>query len=1248
MKNKRFYAVSNAHLDTQWNWTIRDTIREYIKNTLEDNFRNFRSAGNYVFNFEGAFRYKLMQEYYPDHYKKMKEYVAKGMWHPSGAFWDSCDVNVPSSEALMRQALLGNKFFEKEFGIFTKDIFLPDCFGFRSSLPSIARHMGLIGFSTQKLTWGVGCPILKEDGSVGQPEMGDHNRMDLGKWQGPDGEEIFVSLNGGSYVYQFQENETPVQNRENILKAIEHNGTTCGFPWRMQYFGVGDRGGACAPECAVMVSDAAKASDGLYEVKSAYTYEIFEDLAKEDTSSLPTYTGHLMIPHGFGALTSHTISKRLNRICENLADSAEKASSMACLLAGKPYPKEELNEAWKTFLWHQFHDDITGTSVCSAYVFSHNDYAIAMNRFAAELSASVEAVADLMDTTGDGIPVVLFNPVGSAATKTVCAQVETNARYVCVKDDKGNEVPSQLSIKDGQVTAIFTASVPAVGVSVYHVCPSTTPFAGETGLSVTDRQLENRYYRVSLDENGDIASIFDKELNRELLLAPMRLEISPDNSVNWPSWELNFEDNALEHTFVSQNVRIALEEQGAARVALRITRTHDNSTFTQIVSLSSDEKLVNVENHVDWNSCNSLLKATFPLTAENPVAEFDVGLGVDKGENTTSYPYFQHCVHTWANLTDQSGNFGVAILNDCKYGMDKPDDHTLRLTLIHTPVEAYGEPDSHQDWQDFGRNDFSYAITSHAGERNGVAFLADSYNRPVLPFTTVSHKGDFRSFSLVSVSDPDVLVRAVKQEEDGNRIVLRVQETAGKDHEAVTLHLGRKILSAVETNGYEAGSGAVSCKDDSITFALGHYAPKTFAVTLSATDEKPLDGTPLPLPFDHTVTTENGIYDSIFNIAIPAELFVSSIASGGMPFAMGPRNDANAMLCDGQKIKLPQGTQSVYLLAASDHNQRHTYTFFADQTPVNLSVSGMMHEVGTWDMIAKSNSCYINRDEIAHCYTHTHDKNGDRIYDFAYIFKYRIDTCGASMLTLPVDKENKLFLFAITASTKTPSVTAAAPLYPVADDTDDKQEKHTLTVEGNGETLLLSAGQRTLVTSLDNDPEAIFDHWEGEDILTAKGTTALVRMPDHDTTVRICRNRLGQNHSFRKPTEASASENAAETPDHAVNGIANQKWCALLTDDGAWMSVDLGSTVTVDRWMVKHSGNIEGSGWNTRDFVLQYRNAPADAWITADSVVDNHENITIRDIEPIQAHFVRLLITKAAQDDNERHARIYDFSVFKK
>ena len=465
MQNKKkLYAVSNSHLDTQWNWTIQDTIRDCVKNTLADNFALFEKYPHYHMNFEGAFRYALAKEYYPDLYEKLKEYVAEGKWSVSGSQWDASDTNVPSSEAYMRQILLGNGFFEQEFGKKSADIFLPDCFGFRWSLPSIAAHMGLVGFSTQKLQWGVGTPIMNEDGSVTKP-MPDKDavRMDLGRWVGPDGNSVIGSLVGNDYTLKFEKDpeQRPIHDRKEYVDKIDHNAKYAGVAAHMMYFGTGDYGGAATDESARYLNDAIEQNgpDKDFEVIAGSTEQIFTDLTPEQIAALPVYTGNLHIPHGFGTLTSHAISKRWNRKCELLADAAERAASVAKWLGTGRYPKERLDFAWKLFLWHQFHDDLPGTSVLDAYRFSYNDYVIAQNVLADELTASVGAVASVMDTGVSGQPVVVYNPVAVARTDLATAPIPAGAEYVRVYTSDGREIPSQIEVIDGERVAKFVATV---------------------------------------------------------------------------------------------------------------------------------------------------------------------------------------------------------------------------------------------------------------------------------------------------------------------------------------------------------------------------------------------------------------------------------------------------------------------------------------------------------------------------------------------------------------------------------------------------------------------------------------------------------------------------------------------------------------------------------------------------------------------------------------------------------------------
>src|SRR5262249_20581177 len=196
---------------------------EYVPNTLNHNFDRFEKFPDYIFSFEGAFRYMLAKEYQPAAYERLKSYIASGRWHVCGSAIDAGDVNIPSPEALIRQILYGNGFFQREFGRTSCDIYLPDCFGFGYALPAVAAHCGLKGFSTQKLTWV---------SSIGIP-------FDVGLWEGVDGSTLVAALNPGDYVSQIREDLSESKDwLERINKLGRQSGAFVGY----KYFGVGDQG----------------------------------------------------------------------------------------------------------------------------------------------------------------------------------------------------------------------------------------------------------------------------------------------------------------------------------------------------------------------------------------------------------------------------------------------------------------------------------------------------------------------------------------------------------------------------------------------------------------------------------------------------------------------------------------------------------------------------------------------------------------------------------------------------------------------------------------------------------------------------------------------------------------------------------------------------------------------------------------------------------------------------------------------
>lgn len=1009
------YVTATAHLDTQWLWTIQTTIDEYIPSTLRDNFALFEKYPSYVFSFEGAFRYMLAREYYPDEYARLKEYVAKGRWHVCGSSVDAGDVNVPAPESLIRHILYGNGFFEREFGKRSCDIYLPDCFGFGYALPSVAAHCGLKGFSTQKLTWG---------SSVDIP-------FDIGVWEGVDGSAVVAALNPGDYVSTLRTDLSHDEEwRERITRLGEESGAYVGY----KYFGVGDRGGAPDDESVAWL-ERSISGDGPVRVISRAADQLYRDLTPEQIARLPRYKGELLMTrHGTGCYTSQAPLKRWNRKNEMLADAAERASVAADWLGGAAYPRARLEESWVRFLWHQFHDDLTGTSIPQAYPFSWNDEIIALNQFAATLTNAVGTVARALDTRVEGTPLVVFNPLTLEREDVATARVrfpDRRGQAVRVFDADGRELPSQVRVVDGdEVEFLFLARVPSVGFAVFDVRPATEPCAMTTGLAVTESTLENGRYGVRLDDNGDVAGIFDKSIGRELLSSPARMALFHNTPDYWSEWEIRHEDiTADPYAHVGAPAAIRIVERGPVRVTIEVTREVAGSTIVQQISLSAGAagNRVELANLIHWRTPKTLLKATFPLTASKEHATYDLGFGVIERPTNTEKKY-EVPAQQWADLTNEDGTFGVTVLNDCKYGWDKPDDHTLRLTLIHTPNEVE---------KDMGRHRMTYAIYGHAGDwRTGDSVTQGArLNQPLAAFQTVAHPGNLgKRFSLMSVDSSQVVVRALKKAEQSDEVVVRLQESDGEPARGVSVAWAAPIVSAREINGTEEAIGTADVRNGRLALDLEPYQPRTFALKLGPT-AAPLTapvGQPIKLRYDRDVVSfdkdrSDGDMDGEGH-TLPAELLPDRMVLGDVPFTLGPRavGEKNALTCRGQTILLPPGDfDRLYILAAAtggntvgtfyvggrpDERSIHHFTGWIGQAD-SLIVDGQLRDIATMA------PAYLHRDPLAWVGTHRHDGAGDRNepYVFCYLFKYALDLSkGAKAVTLPND--GHIRIFAMTAA----------------------------------------------------------------------------------------------------------------------------------------------------------------------------------------------------------------------------------------
>ena len=608
-KPMKAYMVADAHLDTQWNWDVQATIKSHIWNTMVQNFHLFRQYPDYIFNFEGGVKYAWMKEYYPTQYEELKKWIGLGRWHIAGSSWDANEVIVCSPESWIRNIALGQTFYRQEFGREGTDVFLPDCFGFPYTMPTLARHCGLIGFSSQKLMWR----------TVPFHEDGKRYPFTVGLWRGIDGSQIMMT-HGFSYGQRYDNED--LSNSEHLKREIGES--PLGIAYR--YYGTGDIGGSPTIGSVRSVEKGVK-GDGPIQIVSATSDQIYKDfLPYEQHPELPTYDGELTMDlHGNGCYTSQAAMKLYNRQNEHLGDAAERTAVMADWLGACSYPIEQMTDTWRRVIWHQFHDDVTGTSIPRAYEFSWNDELLSLKQFADVLNTSVGGVAQQMDTNVGGTPIVVYNNESFPA-KGIVKLSWDNAHNYIVTDGKGKKVNSQSCGTD----LLFEASVPASGFAVYSIkvggkrqIPSLKP---------QNSNIENSVYRITVDANGDISSLYDKRANKELVAEGkhIRLVVFDDcRSEAWPAWEIHKRTLDKAPLPIHENVEVALTEDGPLRKTLCIKKKYGKTDILQCIHLyeGAQADRIDFENVVDWQAENALLKAEFPLSISNEKASYDLGLG---------------------------------------------------------------------------------------------------------------------------------------------------------------------------------------------------------------------------------------------------------------------------------------------------------------------------------------------------------------------------------------------------------------------------------------------------------------------------------------------------------------------------------------------------------------------------------------------------------------------------------------------
>lgn len=786
--------TGNAHIDTAWHWPVKETVRKVGK-TFGNALSLMEQYPQLVFAASQAWQYDALKAHYPELFEKVRQRVAEGRWEVVGNSWVEADTNVPSGEALVRQLLYGREFFMKEFGVCSDVYWMPDVFGYSWALPQIIRRSGMKYFFTAKLN------------------NNDINRFPhtLFWWQGIDGTRIPAYLQRMSYNGEINPFYAAYGYHENDQKSV--------YGRQLQTYGFGDGGGG--PTYRMLeFADRMEAFPGLPNTSLGRTEDFYAGVPED---SLPVWNDEMYYEFHRGTYTSQAHVKRNNRKGELSLRQAEMACSMAGALLNKPYPMEALTEGWKLILLNQFHDIIPGSSIHAVYEDCKEDYARALMLSGDAQDEALAALAGAVHTESDAVVVYNF----LSWPRTGMAEVLLPANKVGYTI-AGVACAAQTT-EQGVVLRFMAEDVPAMGYRAYPLIAGEP--AEQAAVSVSETSLENECLSVALDDRGLITSIYDKQAGREVLrpggLGNL-LTIFEDKPERESAWNIDIEykNKCWQLTDV---VSVRVVECSPVRGAVEVVRKFHKSTITQRIILYPGSRRIDFDTHVDWQETEKMLKAAFEVDILSPKATYEIAYGAIERPTHTNTLWdqakFEVPAHKWADLSE--GGYGVALLNDCKYGYDI-QDHTMRLTLLRSPV--YPDPTA-----DKGEHSFVYSLYPHEGGWREADVVQAGYelNVPLTAVATGAHEGALPpAQSWVMVSGEGVVAEALKRSQDGQGLILRVYESKGI-RGTVKVDLCFDARQVHETNLMEAVEAPVALTDRSFAAPIAPFEIKTFLIRTS-------------------------------------------------------------------------------------------------------------------------------------------------------------------------------------------------------------------------------------------------------------------------------------------------------------------------------------------------------------------------------------------------------------------------------
>lgn len=783
-----FGVVNHSHIDTAWLWTIAETRRKCAR-TFSSMLNLMEQYPEAVFIQSAPCHAQMIREDYPEIFERMKKMARVGRWEPNGGMWVEAEVNIASGESLIRHFLFGQRATREMFNFTSDTLWLPDVFGFPASLPQIMRGCGVEFFCTTKLDWN------------------DATRFpyDTFHWKGMDGTTVLVHFNtiacwaDPESLHEFWKRVQHKEIQDRRLCAIGH----------------GDGGGGPMME---MLEVARRIEDleGCPRIRHTTVSKFMKGI-RDELQDLPTWSGEIYLENHRGTLTSIADIKRLNRKAEIAMRNAEFLNVIAALQKGAVYPKEDFTKIWKTLLTLQFHDILPGSSIKEVNIEAIDSYQNILVEAQALERRALENIAGKAKNP-DGMNMILFNSL-SWERKGEISLNSVPAGLVAL--DKNIQSQTIINPAGEHQLIIGGVAIPALGGT--FVSFTKGKMTGASPFKVSANKVETPFAIVRFDKNGSISSLKDKRAKREIVKhggALNRFLMGEDIPDAWDNWNTD----AGQRVRMRRGARLIKREiaaDGALQLRLRSEYAIGAaSRLVQDIVFHALTAQIDFESVLDWKERRALLKTAFDFDIISDFARHEIQFGhLERPmhwNQADDRAQFEVCAHKWTDISDNG--FGMALLNDCKYGVCAKDgDFTLTL------IKAGVHPD---DRADAGRQFFTYSILPHAEPFSVEAVARPAYELNVPVMARWTDAPELCLASLLTIDAPNVIVESVKWAEEKRGYVVRIYE-AGKMGTHVSIKFARVPRRVWETNMLEENPIKLDLANGAININMCPFEIKT-------------------------------------------------------------------------------------------------------------------------------------------------------------------------------------------------------------------------------------------------------------------------------------------------------------------------------------------------------------------------------------------------------------------------------------